>query len=603
MMEQYMEIKAANPDSLLFYRMGDFYELFFDDAEIASRALGIVLTKRGKHAGADIPMCGVPIHAADDYLQKLIGLGHRVAVCEQIEDPAEAKKRGSKSVVRRDVVRLVTPGTITEDKLLSPGEANFLMALGRVKAGGDCALALAWLELSTGLFKVAETAADRLLADVLRIDPRELIVAEPVFYDPELKPVFDVLGRTASPQPAALFDSAAAADRIARFYQVATPDGFASFSRAELSAISGIIAFVEKTQKAERPPLGIPERETAGSTLFIDAPTRANLELVKTLSGSRDGSLLSAIDRTVTGAGARLLCERLTAPLTDAGRVNERLDSVSWLREETALREGLRALLKGLADMPRALTRLALNRGGPRDLGTIAAGLGVAEQVAELLGRSELPTEMAAALEVLKALPRRRTAALEARRRLRARKLGRRARRDAGAARPVAAGDRRDGAGARRRDRGAVAENPAQQRARLLCRGDRQPPGGADRQRRAARPLHPPPDHGERHALHHHRTRRPGDEDRQRRRPGADDRACRVRPVGCRDDSAGGRYPKGRGGAGRARRLRRAGDDRRRRGLDAAAGRRQPRVRDPWRTASGGRAVAAQNFRPALHRQ
>ncbi|MBS3648671.1 DNA mismatch repair protein MutS [Pseudaminobacter sp. 19-2017] len=405
MMEQYMEIKAANPDSLLFYRMGDFYELFFDDAEIASRALGIVLTKRGKHAGADIPMCGVPIHAADDYLQKLIGLGHRVAVCEQIEDPAEAKKRGSKSVVRRDVVRLVTPGTITEDKLLSPGEANFLMALGRVKAGGDGALALAWLELSTGLFKVAETAADRLLADVLRIDPRELIVAEPVFYDPELKPVFDVLGRTASPQPAALFDSAAAADRIARFYQVATPDGFASFSRAELSAISGIIAFIEKTQKAERPPLGIPERETAGSTLFIDAPTRANLELVKTLSGARDGSLLSAIDRTVTGAGARLLCERLTAPLTDAGRVNARLDSVSWLGQETALREGLRALLKGLADMPRALTRLALNRGGPRDLGTIAAGLGVAEQVAELLGRSELPTEMAAALEVLKALP------------------------------------------------------------------------------------------------------------------------------------------------------------------------------------------------------
>ncbi len=402
MMEQYIEIKAANPDSLLFYRMGDFYELFFDDAEVASRALGIVLTKRGKHQGSDIPMCGVPIHAADDYLQKLIGLGHRVAVCEQIEDPAEAKKRGSKSVVRRDVVRLVTPGTITEDRLLSPAESNFLMALGRVKGGG---FALAWLELSTGLFRVTETTADRLVADVFRIDPRELIVAEPVFFDPELKPVFDLLGRVASPQPPSLFDSASAADRIARFYRVATPDGFASFGRAELSAISGIIAFVEKTQKAERPPLGVPEREAAGSTLFIDAATRANLELVRTLSGSRDGSLLYAIDRTVTGAGARLLAERLTSPLTAPAAVNARLDSVSWLVEESDLREGLRALLKGLADMPRALTRLALNRGGPRDLGALAAGLDVAAQVRHLLAAASPPAEIASALTAIADLP------------------------------------------------------------------------------------------------------------------------------------------------------------------------------------------------------
>ncbi|MDQ6436158.1 DNA mismatch repair protein MutS [Mesorhizobium sp. LHD-90] len=402
MMEQYIEIKAANPDSLLFYRMGDFYELFFDDAEVASRALGIVLTKRGKHAGADIPMCGVPIHAADDYLQKLIGLGHRVAVCEQIEDPAEAKKRGSKSVVRRDVVRLVTPGTITEDRLLSPAESSFLMALGRVKGGG---YALAWLELSTGLFRVAETAADRLLADIFRVDPRELIVAEPVFYDPELKPVFDVLGRLASPQPPSLFDSASAPARIARFYQVATPDGFANFSRAELSAISGIIAFVEKTQKAERPPLGVPERETAGSTLFIDAATRANLELTRTLSGSRDGSLLTAIDRTVTGAGARLLADRLTSPLTAPDAVNARLDSVAWLADETDLREGLRLLLKGLADMPRALTRLALNRGGPRDFGALCAGLRAAAEVGDLLENAAPPAEILAALVAIRGLP------------------------------------------------------------------------------------------------------------------------------------------------------------------------------------------------------
>jgi DNA mismatch repair protein MutS len=306
MMEQYIEIKAANPDSLLFYRMGDFYELFFDDAEKASQALGIVLTKRGKHQGADIPMCGVPVHAADDYLQKLIAQGFRVAVCEQIEDPAEARKRGSKSVVRRDVIRLVTPGTITEDKLLAPSESSFLMAMGRVKgaAGSEAACALAWIDISTGAFRVAETSSERLLADIFRVDPRELIVAEPVFHDAEFRPAFDVLGRIVNPQPSPLFDSATAAGRIARFFEVATPDAFGTFSRAELSAICGIVAYVEKTQKAERPPLSRPEREEAGSTLFIDPATRANLELLRTLSGSRDGSLVKAIDRTVTGGGA-----------------------------------------------------------------------------------------------------------------------------------------------------------------------------------------------------------------------------------------------------------------------------------------------------------
>src|SRR5690242_14215321 len=220
MMEQYIEIKAANPDSLLFYRMGDFYELFFDDAEKASRALGIALTKRGKHQGHDIPMCGVPVHAADDYLQKLIALGFRVAVCEQLEDPAEAKKRGTKSVVKRDVIRLVTPGTITEEKLLAPSETSYLMSLGRMK--GEEALALAWIDISTGTFRVTETAPERLLTDILRIDPRELIVAEPVFHDRALRPVFDMLGRVANPQPAVLFDSGSAADRIGRFFGLAT---------------------------------------------------------------------------------------------------------------------------------------------------------------------------------------------------------------------------------------------------------------------------------------------------------------------------------------------------------------------------------------------
>lgn len=404
MMEQYIEIKAANPDSLLFYRMGDFYELFFDDAEKASTALGIVLTKRGKHQGADIPMCGVPVHAADDYLQKLIAQGFRVAVCEQIEDPAEAKKRGSKSVVKRDVIRLVTPGTITEDKLLAPSESSFLMALGRVKGGTD-SFALAWIDISTGAFRVAETTGERLLADIFRVDPRELIVAEPVFHDPELKPVFDLVGRVASPQPPNLFDSASAPARIARFFEVATPDSFGTFSRAELSAVSGIIAYVEKTQKAERPPLSRPEREEQGSSLFIDPATRANLELLRTLSGSREGSLFRSIDRTVTGGGARLLADRLMAPLTDPEKIAARLDSVSFFRNEARLCQAVRLALKGVADMPRALSRLALNRGGPRDLGALRAGFEAAHAIADIFAGASLPAELAQALAAIADLP------------------------------------------------------------------------------------------------------------------------------------------------------------------------------------------------------
>ncbi len=406
MMEQYIEIKATNPESLLFYRMGDFYELFFDDAVEASRALGITLTKRGKHLGEDIPMCGVPVHAADDYLQKLIARGFRVAVCEQIEDPAEAKKRGSKSVVKRDVVRLVTPGTITEEKLLDPSEANYLMTLGRVRGAGSGQFALAWIDISTGMFRVSETNATRLLADILRIEPRELIVADPVFHDPDLRPVFDVIGRAVSPQPPSLFDSATAENRIQRYFNVGTLDGFGQFSRAELSAISGAIAYVEKTQITERPPLMRPERESEGSSLFIDPATRANLELLRTLSGNRDGSLLKAIDRTVTGGGARLLAERLTSPLTDPAAIAKRLDSVSFFLLRQPLADLMREALKGVPDMPRALSRLAVGRGGPRDLGVLARGLEAADEIAQLFSNEILPAELTQVRECLRELPR-----------------------------------------------------------------------------------------------------------------------------------------------------------------------------------------------------
>ena len=405
MMEQFIEIKANNPGSLLFYRMGDFYELFFQDAIDASRALGITLTRRGQHMGQDIPMCGVPVHAADDYLQKLISLGFRVAVCEQVEDPAEAKKRGSKSVVKRDVVRLVTPGTITEEKLLVASESNYMMTLARIKGGAEQAMALAWIDISTGVFRLAETDPSRLLADILRIEPRELIMPDTMFHDPELKPVFDVLGRVAVPQPAVLFDSATSEGRIARYFGVGTLDGFGSFSRAEFAAAAAAIAYVEKTQISERPPLGRPERESGASTLFIDPATRGNLELTKTLSGEREGTLLKAIDRTVTGGGARLLAERLMSPLTDPDRINLRLDSISFLLGEPSLCSDLRNALKHVPDMPRALSRLALDRGGPRDLGAILTGLEAARGVASFLDGSMLPDELSDALVDLKALP------------------------------------------------------------------------------------------------------------------------------------------------------------------------------------------------------
>ncbi|UIJ71649.1 DNA mismatch repair protein MutS [Aurantimonas sp. HBX-1] len=405
MMAQYIEIKAANPDCLLFYRMGDFYELFFDDAAEASRALGIALTKRGKHQGADIPMAGVPVVSADEYLQRLIGLGHRVAVCEQIEDPAEARKRGAKSVVRRDVVRLVTPGTITEEALLDPGRPNFLMALARLGGSGDnAAYALAWTDLSTGTFRLAESGRAQLEADIAAIEPSEIVVAEPVFHDAALQPLFRRYGRRIQPEPQALFDGTTAEERVCRFFGVATLEGFGGFGRAELSAAAALIAYLGKTQMAARPGLQRPERIVAGSLMQIDPATRASLELTRTISGKRQGSLLSAIDRTRTGAGARLLAGRLAAPLTDPAAIRERHASVGWFVDAASLRQRLREALAGLPDIERALSRLSLGRGGPRDLAAIRDGLDAAMAVGALLG-DELPPELAAHRQALAALP------------------------------------------------------------------------------------------------------------------------------------------------------------------------------------------------------
>lgn len=406
MMAQYMEIKAANPDSLLFYRMGDFYELFFGDAEQASQALGIVLTKRGKHLGEDIPMCGVPIDRAEEYLHKLIALGFRVAVCEQLEDPAEAKKRGGKSVVRRDVTRLVTPGTITEDSLLDARRENVLAALARVRAGSaaeDFAYAIAFTDMSTGAFRVAGTTRAALSGNLARVDPAELLVSDALMDDAELRAMLRDLPAV-TPLPRQSFDGAGAEKRLADFYGVAALDAFGAFSRAELIAAAAVVAYVDRTQLGAKPLLARPVREAEGGIMAIDAGTRANLELVRTTSGDRRGSLLAAVDRTVTAAGARLLARRIAEPLTDLAAIRARHDAVGHLVEDGALRRALREALARAPDMARAVTRLALQRGGPRDLAAVRDGLDGALSIARLIG-ADAPDDLARAARALSRAP------------------------------------------------------------------------------------------------------------------------------------------------------------------------------------------------------
>jgi DNA mismatch repair protein MutS len=403
MMEQYIEIKTANPDCLLFYRMGDFYELFFDDAEVASRALGIVLTKRGKHLNRDIPMCGVPVERADDYLHRLIALGHRVAVCEQLEDPAEARKRGAKSVVRRDVVRLVTPGTLTEDSLLDAKSNNYLLALSRARiAAGEDQFALAWIDISTGEFRVRECERNTLAAEIARIEPGEIIVSDTFYSDPEWAPYLRTLPAV-TPLPRDVFDAATAERRLAAFFGVATTAAFGSFSRLQLAAAAAAITYVERTQIGKRPPLAPPVAERAGATLAIDQATRGNLELIRTLSGERSGSLLTAIDRTITAAGTRLLAQRLSAPLTDPAEIGHRLDAVDAFVTNAPMRDDMRERLKSAPDLARALSRIAIGRGGPRDLAAIRDGIVAAARIAERLSAlTQLPRDIGEAVRALR---------------------------------------------------------------------------------------------------------------------------------------------------------------------------------------------------------
>jgi DNA mismatch repair protein MutS len=397
MISQYIEIKSVNPDCLLFYRMGDFYELFFADAEVASRALGIVLTKRGKHMGRDIPMCGVPVHRADEYLSRLIGLGHRVAVCEQIEDPAEAKKRGSQSLVKRDVVRLVTPGTITEDSLLQPSRANCLVAVTRLRHSETGAVyGLASVDISTGAFSVTEVTEAAFGAEIARIEAAEAVAPEALCADVAFARLFGEMNIPLTPVGR---DAADLSERrLLDYFGLATLDGLGTLSRAEIAAAALAIFYIEHTQRGARPALNLPARLRSDAHMEIDAATRANLELIRTLTGSREGSLLAAIDFTVTPGGGRLLAQRIASPVTDAEELARRLDTVSFLRDNRVLREYLRDRLKATPDFARALSRLALQRSGPRDLAALRDGLlGAAAVATRLTAIGYLPADLATA--------------------------------------------------------------------------------------------------------------------------------------------------------------------------------------------------------------
>jgi DNA mismatch repair protein MutS len=377
MMAQYLAIKSAHPDYLLFYRMGDFYELFFADAAKAAEALDIALTKRGKHLGEDIPMCGVPVATAEAYLEKLIRKGHRVAVCEQVEDPAEAKKRGGKSVVKREVVRLVTPGTLTEDALLEPRASNILAALGR--SGSSFALAAA--DMSTGTFEVSAVGEDQIAAGLARLSPRELLLPDALVAHERFKPVFAGLKIALSPLPASRFDSEAGARALLAHYGLLSLDGLGSFGRAELSAAGALVAYIDLTQKGRKVALRRLAQVQPAQFVGIDAATRRNLELDQTLSGARGGSLLATIDRTVTASGARLLAQRLAAPLTDIAAIAARQDAVQGFAEGAEQRRKTREHLRAAPDMARALARISVGRGGPRDLANLRDGVKAARRL------------------------------------------------------------------------------------------------------------------------------------------------------------------------------------------------------------------------------
>lgn len=396
-MAQYLAAKEAHPDALLFFRMGDFYELFFDDAKAASAALDIALTKRGQHLGEDIAMAGVPAHSAEAYLAKLVRKGFKVAICDQTEDPAEARKRGSKSVVRRDVVRIITPGTLTEETLLDPRSANRLAALAF--AAGGLEVALAWADVSTGEFGVMSAAPQRLVDEAAALSIGELVIVDSELDRPAAKAIAALSGAV-TPRPASKGDAKSAKRTLEQGFSVQTLDAFGAFNKAELSALGLVYDYVSLTQAGGTPKLAPPKRYETAGIMAIDATTRASLELERSQRGTREGSLLGAIDMTRTAAGGRLLAERLSRPLMDKAAIEARLDSVTFMADDASLRSDLRDALAGAPDLSRALSRLELGRGGPRDLRAVALALEAGNALVTRLP-VDLPQELSQARGVL----------------------------------------------------------------------------------------------------------------------------------------------------------------------------------------------------------
>ena len=385
MMAQYRRLKEEAADALLFYRMGDFFELFFDDAKIASACLDIALTKRGEDAGEPIPMCGVPVHAAESYLARLIKAGNRVAIAEQTESPAEARKaRGSKALVERAIVRLVTPGTLTEEALLESASANWLAAIGR--AGDEWAIAAA--DISTGRFELTACGPGELSAELARLSPAETVADGPV-----------AGVRTSAGKGG--FDSLTGERSLKSRFGLATLDGLGSPSRAELAAAGGLLSYLDATQKGSGVLLDAPRRIERSSHMAIDSATRESLELTRSAGGGVSGSLLGEIDRCQTAAGRRLLAADLSAPLTGKAAIEARLGLVQWLHENALLRDRVRSALKAMPDFARALARLIAGRGSPRDLAQLRDGLAAA---AALKTEIELEGDRPQLLEAL--LPR-----------------------------------------------------------------------------------------------------------------------------------------------------------------------------------------------------
>jgi DNA mismatch repair protein MutS len=380
-MAQYMALKERHQEYLLFYRMGDFYELFFEDAVQAAAILDIALTKRGKIGDMDIPMCGVPVHAAENYLQRLIAHGVKVAICEQLEDPAEAKKRGSKSVVKRDVVRIVTPGTITEEGLIPPTRSNYLACL----AGQGSLAALAWLEITTGEFAVTDTTPERALADLARLQPSELLMGQNAMGDGTWQAVTQEMDTRVTAIADTSLHARRGAERLKEFFGVGTMEPWGEFTPVEIAACGALLDYVLLTQKDSLPRLDAPKKQAASTGMAIDAATRRNLELVSTLSGTRQGSLLAAIDRTRTAAGARLLARWLCHPLTIPEAIHLRQDAVEYMLRSSSMLSHVQERLREMPDLERALNRLLMQRGGPRDLQQVAAGLHVTNGLRGLL--------------------------------------------------------------------------------------------------------------------------------------------------------------------------------------------------------------------------